>query len=49
MEGVFLEEVEDRDLAFLLLVARGRRERLVVEHYGLQAVRLAVVGHGVRE
>jgi len=45
---VVLDQVEDGDLPLLLLVARGRAERILVDLDRLQTVDGAVVGHESR-
>src|SRR5215217_152201 len=46
LEVVVLDQVEDGDLPLLLLVARDRREGILVDLDALQAVGVTVVGHG---
>ena len=45
LEVILLQQIEDRDLAFLLLVTRGGAERVVVDDDALQPVLRALVGH----
>jgi hypothetical protein len=47
-ETIGLQEIEDRDLALLLLVARSRGERSVVDLDALETMVVVLLGHGSR-